>query len=651
MNWTYSSALKQFKTTLEVGGTVQMTRFVTASTLITSTMSPTVNGTLNLWSKVYPGPGFSGNYNWTGNLLMTPDPFAEWGITPANVSAANARRRDLLSGFQQEQDAATTTAETARTQADSSSQSYGSTSSSSAASGGSMRNCSMTSSSSQGKSVLADNTSAQLPVTGRVSVAEINPLLSGSGSAIILADQTIIVAGRYVPDTGVDQYCWGTVACPVKPVSSGSLSAGISLPAPAAPTAEHVCLPSWLRTFGPVYGPICGGIMIGGLAACCVAVCRRRRRNKKREQYQMQDKQHNQQLDSRAFIREVSESGRVIGQVADVDGSSLLHFNGEDYKQHQQQEQQDSKADEQLSNSKPRLGKQTLSASNRSSSKKQAPKAAAAATAARRNAGMEVSTGSMPFFLQLPGSSWHGSTDDQLQWAGQQQQQQNGMLRATELESEQAWYQPLDSSRRQLTSAAASAVAVEAGNRLAAVPVRWSVQSAGEVLLSGGGALSLTGAYVHPARMVPSAAGGAQAMTTAALALSSSGDRPMVAAVAAPGSAAAEVAAAATVGELPSSQVGLLQSRLLNNRLLRLFTSSDPGQNGARVSPIVEQDEQQVLHQLQQQQQRQLQQGTGSTVGGSAAGATSRATGMDRRSSTHRRLRVRSPAGQEGFAP
>ncbi|KAF6250697.1 hypothetical protein COO60DRAFT_1629462 [Scenedesmus sp. NREL 46B-D3] len=42
------------------------------------TLRPRVSGYLKLWSKAYPGPGFSGRYDWSGELELAPDPFTEW---------------------------------------------------------------------------------------------------------------------------------------------------------------------------------------------------------------------------------------------------------------------------------------------------------------------------------------------------------------------------------------------------------------------------------------------------------------------------------------------------------------------------------------------------------------------------------------------
>lgn len=100
MNWTYDATYKHFTTTLDVAGELIMTRIATNSSSsssgssISDVMKPSVDGTLTLFSKAYPGPGFSGHYNWSGSLLMAPDPFREWGLSAG--AAASPSRRILL---------------------------------------------------------------------------------------------------------------------------------------------------------------------------------------------------------------------------------------------------------------------------------------------------------------------------------------------------------------------------------------------------------------------------------------------------------------------------------------------------------------------------------------------------------------------------
>jgi hypothetical protein len=93
MNWTWDTALHCFTTTIEVEGTLVMTRVITRNSSsngqeVTDTLSPSVNGSLTLRSRTYVGPGFSGRYNWSGDLLMVPNPFEVWHLSPSAVSQA-----------------------------------------------------------------------------------------------------------------------------------------------------------------------------------------------------------------------------------------------------------------------------------------------------------------------------------------------------------------------------------------------------------------------------------------------------------------------------------------------------------------------------------------------------------------------------------
>lgn len=65
------------------------------------TVEPAVSGTLTLYSAWYPGPGFTGTYDWDGALDMDPNPFRLWGFTGISTTAvpqpdqANTHRRRL----------------------------------------------------------------------------------------------------------------------------------------------------------------------------------------------------------------------------------------------------------------------------------------------------------------------------------------------------------------------------------------------------------------------------------------------------------------------------------------------------------------------------------------------------------------------------
>ena len=48
-----------------------------ANKTLSAELSPMINGTLTLYSSVYPGPGFTGTYDWDGMLTLDPDPYAQ----------------------------------------------------------------------------------------------------------------------------------------------------------------------------------------------------------------------------------------------------------------------------------------------------------------------------------------------------------------------------------------------------------------------------------------------------------------------------------------------------------------------------------------------------------------------------------------------
>ena len=59
---------------------------------LTADLNPTVDGMLTLYSAVYPGPGFTGLYDWDGNLTLDPDPYRE---LKALMAAAEAEGADM----------------------------------------------------------------------------------------------------------------------------------------------------------------------------------------------------------------------------------------------------------------------------------------------------------------------------------------------------------------------------------------------------------------------------------------------------------------------------------------------------------------------------------------------------------------------------
>jgi hypothetical protein len=84
LQWQYNSSQGQFVTQVAINGTWQVEAGDTTTPV-------TVDGTLQLESSEWPGPGFTGEYDWGGELTLSPDP---WSLLP---KPATAHRRQLLS--------------------------------------------------------------------------------------------------------------------------------------------------------------------------------------------------------------------------------------------------------------------------------------------------------------------------------------------------------------------------------------------------------------------------------------------------------------------------------------------------------------------------------------------------------------------------
>lgn len=85
VKWRYSSSTGQFYTDTQVNGTWQVAAGGDG------TITPVaVTGTLRLVSPGWPGPGFTGSYQWSGNLTVSPNP---WSLV---TQPASSRRRQLL---------------------------------------------------------------------------------------------------------------------------------------------------------------------------------------------------------------------------------------------------------------------------------------------------------------------------------------------------------------------------------------------------------------------------------------------------------------------------------------------------------------------------------------------------------------------------
>eukprot|EP00877_Chromochloris_zofingiensis_P006712 jgi/Chrzof1/2294/Cz11g09340.t1 len=95
LGWTYNSTLKAYTTQVTIMGKVDMNRYQqtttsTSSTTTSDSLSLLVSGSLTLLSPTFPGPGFTGDYGWFGDMDISPDPFVYWNQT--NLVTGTRRR-------------------------------------------------------------------------------------------------------------------------------------------------------------------------------------------------------------------------------------------------------------------------------------------------------------------------------------------------------------------------------------------------------------------------------------------------------------------------------------------------------------------------------------------------------------------------------
>jgi len=124
------------------------------------TLKPGVWGYLTLYSSVYPGPGFSGKYDWAGELELSPDPFQEWTDATSLLVANSTAPKHLTPGKR--------------------------------------------------RALLQQTTTGLVPVQGRVAIKESKTVVdnSGSTSGVLALDDSgdiQLVCGSNCPDLGQPQ--------------------------------------------------------------------------------------------------------------------------------------------------------------------------------------------------------------------------------------------------------------------------------------------------------------------------------------------------------------------------------------------------------------------------------------------------------------
>eukprot|EP00775_Hariotina_reticulata_P014247 gene14247-14395_t len=162
MSWTWNTTWKAWVAEVSIRGTFSFTReeLVNNVSLGVQTLKPGVWGYLTLYSSVYPGPGFSGKYDWAGELELSPDPFQEWTDATSLLVANSTAPKHLTSGRR--------------------------------------------------RALLQQSTTGLVPVQGRVAIKESKTVVdnSGSTSGVLALDDSgdiQLVCGGNCPDMGQPQ--------------------------------------------------------------------------------------------------------------------------------------------------------------------------------------------------------------------------------------------------------------------------------------------------------------------------------------------------------------------------------------------------------------------------------------------------------------
>jgi hypothetical protein len=233
-------------------------------------LEPAVSGVLTLYSAWYPGPGFTGTYDWDGDLDMDPNPFHLLGFAGINAgssrpSTSNRHRLRLIGSSQQHEGHA------------------GRLSKLQQSCSGTLR---MQTGQQTGRILLAGD---RLPVQGRVSVRELqiadalppggstSPSTSGSsgtsgllpGSTTAIDDEisAFVPARPSFPEQGTSQ------EFPAAPSIKES-STGLLLPADLIQT---------VKTFSPVLIASVA-VAASGMCLCGFLYLRRSRQRRRAEQ-------------------------------------------------------------------------------------------------------------------------------------------------------------------------------------------------------------------------------------------------------------------------------------------------------------------------------------------------------------------------------
>jgi hypothetical protein len=106
MTWGYSELQEVFRTAAAITGNLTLIQSGpggTSSSSDTSAVSCQLFGLMYMTSTTYPGPGLTSNYQWSGNVTLSPDPWAGLGLVSPVASSSKRHLLTVHSGTLEEQ--------------------------------------------------------------------------------------------------------------------------------------------------------------------------------------------------------------------------------------------------------------------------------------------------------------------------------------------------------------------------------------------------------------------------------------------------------------------------------------------------------------------------------------------------------------------
>eukprot|EP00775_Hariotina_reticulata_P005926 gene5926-6166_t len=274
MSWTWNTTWKAWVAEVSIRGTFSFTReeLVNNVSLGVQTLKPGVWGYLTLYSSAYPGPGFSGKYDWAGELELSPDPFQEWTDATSLLVANSTAPKHLTSGRR--------------------------------------------------RALLQQSTTGLVPVQGRVAIKESKTVVdnSGSTSGVLALDDSgdiQLVCGGNCPDMGQPQ-----LGAPEQAGSSPSADSSTNTGASGATTKKLAILIAIAVPLGTA------------LCALVIAAAVLHRRKKKKDQANKKQQPHlnfKNRVDVQEQISASVSEAIVAAAISPSRASRRLHRGGESW--------------------------------------------------------------------------------------------------------------------------------------------------------------------------------------------------------------------------------------------------------------------------------------------------------------------------------